>query len=220
MGIYIGKQDKLVEGIISSDAFKSLATQKDLESLATKEELNSLKEELLGKKVFNEKLDDEINQLFDSIVKSSEEQAEDIEGLRSLKNEFVDSYKTSNPEVVNQELERIKTNLESALDEIKTEETALNQESHEKKDKDAKKNELDKKKENFNSSLKGFETSLGEYITATLERVYKYHIAYKTMLYEWEDKGMFASSNGGYIQIKDLFSTVGINGLKVLGLIA
>lgn len=47
-----------------------------------------------------------------------------------------------------------------------------------------------------------------------LERVYKYHIAYKTMLYEWEDKGMFASSNGGYIQIKDLFSTVGINGLN------
>lgn len=47
-----------------------------------------------------------------------------------------------------------------------------------------------------------------------LERVYKYHIAYKTMLYEWEAAGMFASSNGGYIQIKDLFSTVGINGLN------
>lgn len=52
------------------------------------------------------------------------------------------------------------------------------------------------------------------YLTNILERVYKYHIAYKTMLYEWEDKGMFASSNGGYIQIKDLFSTVGINGLN------
>ena len=61
---------------------------------------------------------------------------------------------------------------------------------------------------------KGFEVSLGEYITTILERVYKYHIAYKTMLYEWEDKGMFASSNGGYIQIKDLFSTIGINGLN------
>ena len=56
--------------------------------------------------------------------------------------------------------------------------------------------------------------SIANYITAILERVYKYHIAYKTMLYEWEDKGMFASSNGGYIQIKDLFSTVGINGLN------
>ena len=47
-----------------------------------------------------------------------------------------------------------------------------------------------------------------------LERVYKYHIDYKTMLYEWEAAGMFASSNGGYINIKDLFSTIGINGLN------
>ena len=58
------------------------------------------------------------------------------------------------------------------------------------------------------------------YLESILERVYKYHIAYKTMLYEWEERGMYASSNGGYINIKDLFSTVGINGLKVLGLIA
>ena len=61
---------------------------------------------------------------------------------------------------------------------------------------------------------KGFEQSLSSYIINILERVYKYHIAYKTMLYEWESKGMYASSNGGYIQIKDLFSTVGINGLN------
>lgn len=52
------------------------------------------------------------------------------------------------------------------------------------------------------------------YLESILERVYKYHIAYKTMLYEWEDRKMFASSNGGYINIKDLFSTVGINGLN------
>ena len=56
--------------------------------------------------------------------------------------------------------------------------------------------------------------SIANYLTTILERVYKYHIAYKTMLYEWESKGMYASSNGGYIQIKDLFSTVGINGLN------
>ena len=176
MGIYIGKQDKLVEGIISSDAFKSLATKEELKSLATKEELNSLKEELIGKKVFNNKLDDEINQLFDSIVKSSEEQAKYIERLKSLKNEFVDSYKTSNPELVNQELERIKTKLtglESALGEIKNEETALNQESHEKKDKDAKKNELDEKKEKFNSSLKGFETSLKKLLPVNVDTIEK-----------------------------------------------
>ena len=52
------------------------------------------------------------------------------------------------------------------------------------------------------------------WLIGILDRVYKYHIAYKTMLYEWESKGMYASSNGGYIQIKDLFSTVGINGLN------
>ena len=52
------------------------------------------------------------------------------------------------------------------------------------------------------------------WLIGILDRVYKYHIAYKTMLYEWEAAGMFASSNGGYIQIKDLFSTVGINGLN------
>ena len=55
---------------------------------------------------------------------------------------------------------------------------------------------------------------LPEYLTDILERVYKYHIAFKTMLYDWEDKKMFASSNGGYINIKDLFSTIGINGLN------
>ena len=56
--------------------------------------------------------------------------------------------------------------------------------------------------------------SLKFYLIDILDRVYKYHIAYKTMLYEWEDKGMYASSNGGYINIKDLYSTIGINGLK------
>ena len=61
---------------------------------------------------------------------------------------------------------------------------------------------------------KGFEQSLSAYITNILERVYKYHIAYKTMLYDWEARGMYASSNGGYINIKDLFSTIGINGLN------
>jgi ribonucleoside-triphosphate reductase len=58
------------------------------------------------------------------------------------------------------------------------------------------------------------ENRLKSYIVSILERVYKYHIAYKTMLYEWEAAGMFASSNGGYINIKDLFSTIGINGLN------
>ena len=47
-----------------------------------------------------------------------------------------------------------------------------------------------------------------------LERVYKYHITFKTMLYDLEDKGMFAASNGGYIHISKLYSTIGINGLN------
>lgn len=53
-----------------------------------------------------------------------------------------------------------------------------------------------------------------KYIIDILERVYKYHIAYKTMLYELEDKGMLAASNGGYIYISKLYSTIGINGLN------
>ena len=52
------------------------------------------------------------------------------------------------------------------------------------------------------------------YLTSILDRVYKYHIAYKTMLYEQEDKKMFAASNGGYIYISKLYSTIGINGLN------
>lgn len=66
----------------------------------------------------------------------------------------------------------------------------------------------------------GYSDQFKEYLINILDRVYKYHIAYKTMLYDWESKGMYASSNGGYIEIRNLFSTVGINGLKVLGLIA
>ena len=55
-------------------------------------------------------------------------------------------------------------------------------------------------------------TGLKEYLILILERVYKYHIAYKTMLYELEDKGMLAASNGGYIYIKKLYSTIGVIG--------
>jgi ribonucleoside-triphosphate reductase len=61
-----------------------------------------------------------------------------------------------------------------------------------------------------------------DYLVDILHRVYKYHIAYKTMLYEQEEKGMFAACNGGYIKVSKLYSTVGINGLneaaKFLGL--
>ena len=65
-----------------------------------------------------------------------------------------------------------------------------------------------------------YEDHLKPYLIKILERVYKYHIAYKTMLYEWEDKGAYASSNGDFIHISDLYSTIGLNGLNNLGLIA
>lgn len=55
---------------------------------------------------------------------------------------------------------------------------------------------------------------LKDYLVDILQRVYKYHIAFKTMLYDLEDKGMFAASNGGYIHISKLYSTIGINGLN------
>lgn len=50
------------------------------------------------------------------------------------------------------------------------------------------------------------------YLTKILERVYKYHIAYKSLLYDLEDKGMFSSSNAGYIYTKKLYSTIGVIG--------
>ena len=55
---------------------------------------------------------------------------------------------------------------------------------------------------------------LYEYLVDILERVYKYHIAYKTMLYEVEDAGMLNASTAGYINMHKLFSTIGINGLN------
>lgn len=54
--------------------------------------------------------------------------------------------------------------------------------------------------------------SLKLYLVKILERVYKYHIAYKTMLYDLEEKGMFSPSNGGYIYMKKLYSTIGLIG--------
>lgn len=54
--------------------------------------------------------------------------------------------------------------------------------------------------------------SLNIYITNILERVYKYHIAYKTMLYEMEDAKMLSDCNAGYIYMRKLYSTIGLIG--------
>lgn len=64
--------------------------------------------------------------------------------------------------------------------------------------------------------------SLKQYINEILERVYKYHIAYKTMLYELESQGMITYSTANYLYIKKLYSTIGVIGYyeasKFLGL--
>ncbi len=66
----------------------------------------------------------------------------------------------------------------------------------------------------YKDNKKGIYAGLRNYLIDILERVYKYHIAFKTMLYDMEDKGMFAASNGGYIYMNKLYSTIGINGLN------
>ena len=65
---------------------------------------------------------------------------------------------------------------------------------------------------NFSKFSEEDKKELKNYIINILERVYKYHITYKTMLYDLEDKGMLAASNGGYIYINKLYSTIGIIG--------
>lgn len=59
---------------------------------------------------------------------------------------------------------------------------------------------------------KNLQESLKVYLTEILERIYKYHIAYKSLLYDLEEKGMFSSSNAGYIYTKKLYSTIGVIG--------
>lgn len=61
-------------------------------------------------------------------------------------------------------------------------------------------------------SRKKFYGNYAYHLGKILDRVYKYHIAYKTMLYDLEEKGMFSPSNGGYIYMKKLYSTIGLIG--------
>ena len=57
-----------------------------------------------------------------------------------------------------------------------------------------------------------YEDCLIPYLKDILERVYKYQIAFKTLLYEQEDKGMFSASNAGYIYLSKLYCTIGVIG--------
>ncbi|MBP5210220.1 MAG: anaerobic ribonucleoside-triphosphate reductase [Bacteroidales bacterium] len=53
-----------------------------------------------------------------------------------------------------------------------------------------------------------------QFLVGILERVYKYHIAYKTLLYETEKAGMLNASKAGYIKMNKLYSTIGENGIN------
>ena len=63
-------------------------------------------------------------------------------------------------------------------------------------------------------SLSQYGDSLKSYLVNILERVYKYHIAFKTLLYEVEDRGMLTASTAGYIKMSKLYSTIGLNGIN------
>lgn len=52
------------------------------------------------------------------------------------------------------------------------------------------------------------------YLVNILERVYKYHIAYKDMLYELYEHNMLPAYTAGYINLNQQFSTIGINGIN------
>lgn len=65
----------------------------------------------------------------------------------------------------------------------------------------------------FDSSVHPY-VRIKNLLTEVVERVHKYHIAYKTMLYEWEANGMFTASKAGYISMSKLYSTVGLNGIN------
>jgi len=76
----------------------------------------------------------------------------------------------------------------------------------------AKNRELDREylKEHFTELSADFKA----YLVEILDRVYKYHIAYKTLLYETEKAGMLNASKAGYIKMNKLYSTIGENGIN------
>ena len=56
--------------------------------------------------------------------------------------------------------------------------------------------------------------TFNEYLLDILNRVAKYHVAYKTLIYENEKKGMLTASKANYISMEKLYSTIGINGFN------
>jgi len=56
--------------------------------------------------------------------------------------------------------------------------------------------------------------SLKDYLEAILDRVYDYQKAYKTGLYKLDKEGMLPAMKAGYISLRKLYSTIGVNGLN------
>lgn len=71
---------------------------------------------------------------------------------------------------------------------------------------------LENSRKYFRENYSEFYANFCKYLSSILERVYKYQIAYKTMLYEQEDAGMYSSSNAGYIRLSKLYCTIGVIG--------
>ena len=68
--------------------------------------------------------------------------------------------------------------------------------------------------DNILSNKEHFQREFPKYLSNILERVYKYHIAYKDMLYELYEHNMLPAYKAGYINLKQQFSTIGINGIN------
>ena len=62
-------------------------------------------------------------------------------------------------------------------------------------------------KENFYNSFK-------QYLGNIVKNVHKYHVAFKHNLYMFEKAGQLKASTAGYISMKKLYSTVGLNGIN------
>ena len=71
----------------------------------------------------------------------------------------------------------------------------------------------------WHENLDNYETQvipeyIASYLIDILERVYKYHIAYKSLLEELYEHDMLPVYSAGYINLTQQFSTIGINGIN------
>lgn len=68
--------------------------------------------------------------------------------------------------------------------------------------------------QNYYESLDNNLISFDEYFIDILSRVYKYHKAYKSLLYELYEYEMLPVYSAGFIDLSQQFSTIGINGMN------